>query len=334
MTGKNGRSESGFCPLISIVIPARNEGKRIARCLEALRNQSLDRGQYEVIVVDDGSDDDTTDVAARQGARVVRQPGKGAAAARNRGIDEARGEIILFTDADCIPEERWAERLSAPLTQAAVQGTVGRIISRQAHWVACMIQVELNERYLRMGQQEHIDFVSSGTCGFKRSLLCQNRFDESFRWAEDLELSFRLANSGNRMVFVPDALVEHEHPESLLTYLRRKFCYASYAPCIYRHYPNKIFSDSRTPANLRLQLLLVVLALASAPAGILSAGMACFSLACLVGAVALTFPVCRRAARKSVALGLAAPFFILSGNLAFAAGTLWGMVAGTGTRRR
>jgi glycosyltransferase involved in cell wall biosynthesis len=334
MTGNNGGSESSFCPGISIVIPAHNEGKRIARCLEALRNQSLDRGQYEVIVVDDGSEDDTVDVAARQGARVVRQPRKGAAAARNRGIDEARGEIILFTDADCIPEEHWAERLSTPLTQPDVQGAVGRINTRQDHWVACLTQVELNERYSRMGRQERIDFVGSGTCGFKRSLLCRNRFDESFGWAEDLELSFRLANGGNRMIFVPDAVVEHDHPEGLLAYMRRKFCYASYAPRIYRKYPNKVFSDSRTPSNLRWQILMVVLALASAPAAILSAGMAFFSLACLMGAVALTLPVCQRAARKSVALAFVTPLFILTGNLAFAAGTVWGIVSGAGFRTR
>jgi len=322
------------CPAISIVIPARNEGKRIARCLEALRHQSLDSNKYEVIVVDDGSHDNTADVAVCHGARVVRQSGNGASAARNRGIDEARGEIILFTDADCIPDTHWIEKLSAPLAQGDVQGAVGRVTSGQSHWVAAMIQVELNERYSRMGQHERIDFVSSGNCGFRRPLLCSNRFDESFRWAEDLELSFRLAKGGNRMVFVADALVEHAHPESLFAYLRRKFSYASYAPRIYRLYPNKIFSDSRTPSNLRLQILLVVLAFASAPVVLLSAFFGFFSLACLAGAMALTLPACRIATRKSPALGLAAPFFILSGNLAFAAGTFWGMVAGTGTKRR
>ena len=79
---------------------------------------------------------------------------------------------------------------------------------------------------------------------------------------------------------------------------------------------------------------MVVLALASAPAAILSAGMAFFSLACLMGAVALTLPVCQRAARKSAALGFVAPLFMLTGNVAFAAGTVWGMVTGAGFRTR
>lgn len=322
------------CPAVSIVIPARNEELRIARCLQALNKQTLDRQQYELIVVDDGSDDNTAHVAARRGVRVIRQQNKGAAAARNRGIEEARGEIILFTDADCAADECWAERLSSPLIQATAQGTVGRIISRQVHWVAVLIQMELDERYSRMGQHERIDFLNSGNCGFRRALLCQNHFDESFRWAEDLELSFRLAQGGNRMIFVQDAVVEHAHPESLMVYLRRKFRYASFAPIIYRRYPSKIFSDSRTPASLRWQLVLATLALASALAGILFPRSLLFSLICLGGWFALSFPICRRAARKSTALGLVAPFFVLMGNLAFAAGTAWGMLARTGFRSR
>lgn len=325
---------SACSPAISIVIPARNEEHRIADCLRALSQQSLDRGQYEIIVVDDGSDDDTADVAGRNGARVIRQQKKGAAAARNHGIEESRGEIVLFTDADCIVEEHWAERLSGPLTLAAIQGTVGRIVSRQSHWVAGWIQVELDERYSRMGEHERIDFLNSGNCGFKRALLCQNPFNETFRWIEDLELSFRLAQGGNRMVFIQDALVEHAHPKSLLAYMRRKFRYASWAPYIYRLYPRKILSDSRTPATLRWQLLLIALALPLLPAGIFFPRVLLFSLACLGGWLALSFPICRRAARKSQALGTLAPFFILMGNLAFLAGIAWGLVARTGFRSR
>ncbi|MGA2260223.1 MAG: glycosyltransferase [Acidobacteriota bacterium] len=330
MTDNLYEPEQGRHPAVSIVIPARNEGRRIVQCLQALSRQSLDRGQYEVIVVDDGSDDDTADVAIRNGARVIRQQNKGPAAARNRGIEEARGEIVLFTDADCIPDEHWAGRLSKPLFQPTIQGTVGRILSRQSNWIAGWVQLELEERYSRMGQQERIDFLNTGNCGFKRAVLSQSRFDESLRWAEDLELSFRLAQAGNRMVFVQDALVEHAHPENLSSYMLRKFRYASCAPRIYRRHPNKLLSDSRTPANLRWQLLLIGLSLAWLPATLLSYKALLFSLGCFAGWLALTFPICRRAAGKSTALGMAAPFFVLMGNLAFLAGTAWGVAAKPG----
>jgi glycosyltransferase involved in cell wall biosynthesis len=308
-----------------VVIPARNEEGRIAGCLEALRDQSLRREEYEVVVVDDGSEDNTAEAAARLGARVIRQEKKGAAAARNQGVVSARGEIVLFTDADCRPERNWAERLSTPLKRPSVQGTVGRLVSRQSHWVARLIQLELDERYSKMGHHERIDFLNSGNCGFKRTLLCQNRYDESFHWLEDVELSFRLAENGNRMIFVTDALVDHPHPESLLAYMRRKFRYASFAPYVYRRHPNKTFSDTRTPLNRRLQLVLLTLALASVPAALLFTAGGVFSLICLAASIACSVPVCRRAARESPALGTFAPVFVLMGNAAFVLGSLWGV---------
>jgi hypothetical protein len=136
------------------------------------------------------------------------------------------------------------------------------------------------------------------------------------------------------MIFVEDALVEHRHPENLLTYIRRKFCYASWAPNIYRLYPTKILSDSRTPASLRWQLLLVSLALASLPVTVLYPKAFFVGLGCLLGWIALSFPTVRRAGRKSATLGMVAPFFVLLGNLAFIAGTVWGLVARTGFRSR
>jgi glycosyltransferase involved in cell wall biosynthesis len=319
-------------PDISIVIPARNEGRRIAHCLHSLRNQSIAFDQYEVIVVDDGSDDDTADVARQNGARVIRQSKKGTSAARNRGIADALGNIVLFTDADCIAAPNWVEQLAMPLIHTEIHGTVGRIVTRQTHWLAILIQAELDERYSRMMQHEFIDFINSGNCGFKRSILCANRYDESFAWIEDLELSFRLVRSGNRMIFVQHAIVAHEHPQNLWVYLKRKFRYASFASLLYRRYPDKILSDSRTPSYLRWQLMLVALAMGSVPFAIASIKCLLFGFVCIAGAAALSYSFCQRAFRKSHALGLIAPLFALLGNIAFAAGTAKGLFFGVKTK--
>jgi glycosyltransferase involved in cell wall biosynthesis len=321
-------------PLISIVIPARNEAGPIAECLHSLQKQSLDPSQYEIIVVDDGSDDDTAVVAQQNGARVISQSKKGTAAARNRGMTEALGDIILFTDADCIADAHWAERLAKPLLQLTIQGTVGRIVTFQRHWLARLIQAELDERYSTMQQHPYIDFINSGNCGFHRDVLAGNRYDESFAWIEDLELSFRLARCGNRMIFVQDAVVAHKHPQDLWSYLKRKFLYASFTSLLYRRYPDKIFSDSRTPLYLRWQLMLVALGVGSLPLSMLWTQSLWFSLAGIAGGLALSFSLCRRAARDSFALGWIAPVFALLGNLAFATGTAKGLLFGSMTKVR
>jgi glycosyltransferase involved in cell wall biosynthesis len=331
--GKLPREKEKMQPDISIVIPARNEAGRIAQCLHSLRNQSLAPDRYEIIVVDDGSDDDSAGVAQRNGARVIRQPKYGAAVARNRGIAEARGDIILFTDADCIAEEHWIERLGSPLMQAAIQGTVGRIVSRQRHWLARLIQAELDERYMRMEQHQLIDFINSGNCGFKRAILEENHFDGSFAWIEDLELSFRLARSGKQMIFIQHAIVEHAHPQDLWVYLKRKFRYASFAFLLYRRYPDKILSDSRTPSYLRWQLMLVALAIVAMPFAVVWTQFLLIGFIGFAGAMALSYSFCRRAARDSIALGCIAPFFALLGNLSFAAGTVKGLLLGKEPRR-
>ncbi len=111
-------------PLISVVIPARNAAATIPRTLEALAAQDLG-GPYEVIVVDNGSEDETAAIAEGAGVKLIRQGRERPGTARNRGVEAAAAPVIAFTDADCVPEPGW---LSAGLRALAkadlVQGGV------------------------------------------------------------------------------------------------------------------------------------------------------------------------------------------------------------------
>ena len=95
---------------ISVVIPAYNEEKYLAKALEALKNQSFT--PLEVIVVNNNSTDRTVQIAEEYGVTVVDEPVQGVAPARNRGFCRARGEIIASTDADCIPPRNWLSRIA------------------------------------------------------------------------------------------------------------------------------------------------------------------------------------------------------------------------------
>jgi glycosyltransferase involved in cell wall biosynthesis len=111
-------------PTISVVIPARDDGPALARCLAALERQSV--RPDEVVVVDNGSRDDTAAVARRHGARVVTEPRPGIPFAAAAGYDAARSELVLRCDADTVPGRRWVERLATSLARrpdlAAVSG--------------------------------------------------------------------------------------------------------------------------------------------------------------------------------------------------------------------
>jgi glycosyltransferase involved in cell wall biosynthesis len=118
--------ENAAVPQISVIVPARNASATIRATLAALAAQEFD-GPYEVIVVDDSSDDDTAAVArsAPGAVTVLSQEQRGPGPARNRGVQEARAQLLAFTDADCVPAPGWLREGVAALAGAElVQGAV------------------------------------------------------------------------------------------------------------------------------------------------------------------------------------------------------------------
>ena len=95
--------------MITVVIPTYNEEKNIERCLRALNEQTIPREDFEIIVVDGQSGDRTIEIAQRYADKVIQQVSKGVGGARNDGARLGRGDIIVTTDADCIPYSEWLE---------------------------------------------------------------------------------------------------------------------------------------------------------------------------------------------------------------------------------
>jgi cellulose synthase/poly-beta-1,6-N-acetylglucosamine synthase-like glycosyltransferase len=241
---------------ISVVIPAYNVEPTIGACLDALLAQ-ISTGD-EIIVVDDGSRDKTRAVAQARGVRVIAQENRGAAAARNMGAENARGDVVLFIDADCVPEKNWIQAMRAPFADPEIVGACGMKQTKQRGIVPRFIQLEFDYRYDNERQRRYIDFVDSGTAAYRREVFLRNGgFDARLSDAEDVDLSYRLAERGYKMAFAADAVVYDQHPESFAEYLRRKFEYAFWRARVYARYPRKLASDSRTPQTQKLQGLLI-----------------------------------------------------------------------------
>lgn len=113
--------------MISVVIPTYNEEKNIERCLKALHEQTIPREGFEIIVVDGQSGDRTTEIAERYADRVVQQVSKGVGGARNDGARLARGDIIVTTDADCIPYSGWLEIVQEHFEKEGVIAVTGSL---------------------------------------------------------------------------------------------------------------------------------------------------------------------------------------------------------------
>jgi glycosyltransferase involved in cell wall biosynthesis len=243
--------------LVSIIVPTFNGASRIGSCLDALLKQTL-AYDAEILVVNDGSTDGTGNVVARYSmVRLINQVNAGPAAARNRGANEAKGNILLFTDDDCIPAPEWLSSMIAPFEDTEVIGVKGVYRTAQRTLAARFVQIEYEDRYRIMARLSSIDFIDTYSAGFRRDRFLEMKgYDISFPvpCAEDIELSYRMSARGWRMKFVPGAIVYHTHPDTLSRYLKKKYKFAFWRVLAVWKNPSKALNDSHTPQLMKLQL--------------------------------------------------------------------------------
>jgi lipopolysaccharide/colanic/teichoic acid biosynthesis glycosyltransferase/glycosyltransferase involved in cell wall biosynthesis len=268
-------------PLISVIIPAKDAAKTIGACLSALQKQDgLELSKdYEVIVVDDGSSDETAELAKKWNVTVISQPNAGPAAARNTGAKAACGDYLVFTDADCVPAQDWLVEITRPFVdhstpmdecdkvEAQVVGVKGAYLTHEKGWIPRFVQAEYAYKYERMKKLPTIDFIDTYSAAYRKSIFQENGgFDERFPVpsVEDQEFSFRLAGKGYKMVFQPTAVVFHAHDRNLKEYARRKFEIGYWKACMLHWLPEKTWQDSHTSPSQRWQILLLGLAISGA----------------------------------------------------------------------
>ena len=219
--------------IVTVVVPTYRRPQQLRRCLEALATQTL-REPWEVIVVDDGSPQpfSAADLPAadRLALRVIRQENAGPAAARNRGVREARGEFVAFTDDDCRPEPGWLGTLVDAVRQrpgALVGGTTFNGLTDELFASTSQLIVDLVYEHFN-AVPDHAYFLASNNiiCTRER-FLSVGGFDESYPRAggEDRDLCDRWRMLDWPIVWQQAARVEHRHSQSLRTFLDLHFRY-------------------------------------------------------------------------------------------------------------
>lgn len=324
---------------ISVIVPAYNAESTLSACLSALTKQTVPMSEYEIIVVDDGSTDKTPELAQQFPIKYFREENQGPAMARNLGAQNAQGEIILFTDSDCIPEPDWIEKMLVPFkTDPNVVGVKGVYLTQQKQLAARFAQVEFEERYERLKRYQYIDFVDSYSAGFRRDIfLSVGGFDLRFAVAnnEDVELSYKLAQQKYKMVFQPEAKVSHLHADTFFDYLYLKLTRAYWRMLAYRQHLGKIARDSYTPQTLKLQILLIFISLLSTFVWLTQPWFSITNLSGILGWTAIisflilfitTIPFTLTAARKDFLVGVVSPIYLIGRSLVFLFGSGWGLI--------
>lgn len=217
---------------ISVIIPTYNRLAMLKQTLDRLMNQTIPSHQYEIIVVDNGSEDGTKNYLEHLGnqgkVRYIRQLPLGPAVARNVGARAARGKILAFTDDDCLPEVEWLESLAASYTAVgkspavAVGGRVKNV--SEGYWLQKFYTAQGNRHCAN--DCENPDYLDTANASFLRSAFLRiGGFDEAFHFpaAEDVDLGLRFTAAGYTLHTNPNAVVWHQGRLSLWGMIRQSF---------------------------------------------------------------------------------------------------------------
>ncbi len=211
----------------SIVIPTHNRWSSLERVLTALDEQTVDASDFEVIVVDDGSSDGTSDQLASISPsfrlKAISQINGGPAAARNTGISAATGELLLLLDDDVVPTPDWLEQhLAAHRVGPSRLVVIGPMSTPVDHDFQPWVRWEQSMLERSYRSMEEGSFAPTGrqfytgNVSLPRSLALEvGSFEESLRRGEDVEFGYRLDDVGATFAFVGDARAHHHARRSL-----------------------------------------------------------------------------------------------------------------------
>ena len=314
---------------ISVIVPAYNAQKTIHQSIEALLAQEYPKERYEVIIIDDGSSDGTADVVKAYPVKYMHQRNQGPATARNAGAREAGGEIILFTDSDCVPFANWIAEMVKPFEDKEVVAVKGAYKNKQKSMVARFAQLEFEERFEMLKKAESIDMVDTYSAGYRKDIFLQmGGFDPYFPVAnnEDTELSYRMSKLGYKMVFNPNAIVYHlNHPSSIRRYTKLKFWRGYWRTVVYKRFPDKMIKDTYTPQTLKLQILFLLLFIAAIPFAVAFSKGVYLLIILAISFCVISLPFIVLATRKDPLIGVFSPFYLFIRAASLGFGMLWGI---------
>jgi glycosyltransferase involved in cell wall biosynthesis len=217
--------------LVSVIIPARNEGRTIARLVETIRLQAPAGWDVEVVVMDDGSTDGTPEAAREAGARVLELAdgagGGNPAVARNRGARAAAGDPLVFLDADCLPAPGWLGRLlDAHDAGAAVAGGSLDLPAGLEPMARCDYYCGWYHVHSRRPGGDVPNHPPGNLSVRRAAFLATGGFTEQQPIAyahEELAWQAEVRRSGGRIVFDPRAVVYHYNRPGFRNLLRRNY---------------------------------------------------------------------------------------------------------------
>lgn len=199
---------------ISVIIPVHNDKENLKKCLVSLFDAEFKN--FEVIIVDDCSDDALKPDTEGFPCKVIPlSANSGPAYARNAGVAESTGEIVLFTDADCIVMKDWVLKAAEELIRSHeespdIAAVCGRLKSGEGFFEMC--DSYSGYGYVQNGSRRSVDYLNTACLAFFKEAFCKvGGLSEDMRISEDMEFAIKLVESGYKVIFEPSIYVFHNH---------------------------------------------------------------------------------------------------------------------------
>jgi cellulose synthase/poly-beta-1,6-N-acetylglucosamine synthase-like glycosyltransferase len=221
-------------PSVTVVVPVRNGEQTIQPLLESLQKLDYNRNKVELIVVDGNSTDKTREIVKQYPVKLIIENRKGLNIARNVGIKNGNGEIVAFTDADCIVPSNWitkiVENFKDPIV-SCVGGSAKALDSDFVSQYADNSIVRLMPFFTKREELEKVKpfFRHPAGCNmaFRRKVVEEvGFFDENIKYGfDEVEFADRVCKAGYKMVLDPEVSVWHKHRSTLGEFLKQNFQY-------------------------------------------------------------------------------------------------------------
>jgi cellulose synthase/poly-beta-1,6-N-acetylglucosamine synthase-like glycosyltransferase len=220
-------------PTVSIIVPVKNGEKTLKKCIDSILN--LNYPNYELIIVNDGSTDNTQKILEeyKDKIKIINTQGVGPSKARNLAVKQAKGELVAFTDSDCIVDKEWLNELvkcfKIEENLAGVGGeqlspqdesNFGKIVNNFMHSIGIIEYVK--------DEKEVVFTQHNPTCNsiYKKEVFEKlGVFKEGLWPGEDVEFDYRVTKTGYKLLFNPKAIVYHYRPQNIKKFIKMMYKY-------------------------------------------------------------------------------------------------------------
>jgi len=223
-----------YFPKVSVVIPVKNGAAKIKDLLDSLMQVDYDRDRLEIIVVDGCSTDGTREIVSQYPVKLLVEEKPGVNAARNTGIKNSTGEIIAFTDHDCVVPRDWVKKIVEHIKDPEVGCVGGQILRYNNDFLARYADESIIPVMRIFGKKVLLSKISSPVyypvgCNFavKREAIEKTGFfDERFEYGfDELEFAERVCEKGYKILLTPEITVRHKHRSTVSELIKQAFRY-------------------------------------------------------------------------------------------------------------